>query len=76
VVLILPGVCGKFARTGLNGFFPAVETFRSLRPIQGERKSTDFQGEVFQGELKTRSLAHWGKTKLGLADSRIWASMR
>jgi len=35
---ILPGVCGKLPRTGHPGFFPVVATFRSLRPINSQKR--------------------------------------
>ena len=42
----------KIATDGTPGLFPAVTTFRSLRPILGERESAGLQGVVLQREIE------------------------
>src|SRR5580700_10182153 len=52
---ILPGVCGKFPRTGLklNRISPVVETFRSLRQTNSARQRTFAGGtERWMGRTK------------------------
>ena len=46
-IQILPGVCGKLARTGY-GVLPVWATFRSLRQTWGEHEAAVFQGVVLQ----------------------------